>query len=151
MGREERDGRAGLTLQLDNAIASIEIGRLALNAYLEPLACDARLLNRLEVVFEEIVSNIVRHGGGAGRILVRAEFLAEREGGGPAVRLTVEDDGAAFDPLHLPEPEMTARLEDAQLGGLGIPLIRRLSRTVSYARVGAGQSALNRLVAMVAG
>ncbi len=131
-------GAFAIDLTVD--IAAIEEGRAALIAYLEPFALDARVINRVEVVLEEIVSNVVRHSRGADRLTIEAECVD------CAVRLTVEDNGLEFDPLHAPEPASFSALDDAPLGGQGIPLIKRLSQTVDYRRIGPR----NRLSAMVA-
>jgi len=123
--------RAGgeLRLILDGRLAAIEDGRLAILSYREPLALDPLVINRLEVVFEEIVSNIVRHGFTPGSGQSIAVRLAVRPN---AVVLTVEDDGIAFNPLDAPEPAPLTSLETAPLGGLGIALMRKLAADVRY-------------------
>lgn len=130
-------GSGKLTLQLANSLSAIEEGRLALLAYLDPLGIDPRILNRLEVVFEELVSNIVRHGDASRLIRIEA---ARGDG---EILLSVEDNGPCFNPLELPEPAPFTTLESATLGGLGIPLVRRLTSRAEYARIGEGDDAHN--------
>lgn len=120
--------------------SSVEAGRLALLEYLERLAVDDVAFNRIEVILEELVSNVVRHGGGADVLRIEAEYA------GQAIRLVIEDNGPAFNPLDAPEPAPFTTVEHAALGGLGIPLIRRLSKSVDYRRVGP----INRITAVVA-
>jgi serine/threonine-protein kinase RsbW len=126
-------------LDLPVEISSLEEGRLALLSYLQPFDLDARLINRVEVVLEELVSNVVRHAKDAGNLTIEAERT------GPAVLLAVEDNGAAFNPLNMPEPAPFSTLDDAMLGGQGIPLIKRLSKSVRYERRGTR----NRIVVLV--
>ena len=121
----------GLTVQLQTSQSAIEDGRLALLDYLAPFGLDDRLINRLEVVLEELLSNVVRHGAGASKLTLAAEY---RDG---AVSLAVEDDGVAFDPFERTAPARFTTLEEAKLGGLGIPLVRKLTESVRYDRVGA--------------
>jgi serine/threonine-protein kinase RsbW len=118
-----------LRLVLNNTIAAIEDGRQQILRRLEPLGLSARVVNRLEVVFEEVVSNIVRHGFEPHSDQTILVVVATRPG---AVDLTVEDDGAPFDPLAAPEPEPLRSLETARLGGLGVPLLRKLSASLRY-------------------
>ena len=127
------------TVELPVEIAAIEKARLALLAYLAPFALNDRLINHVEVVLEEILSNVVRHSRDA-----KAMTVAARCSDG-TVSLTVEDDGAAFDPLGVTEPHRPAGLGDAVLGGQGIPLIKRLSVSVSYDRI----ETLNRISALL--
>lgn len=138
MGGERAGG--GFALTLPRCEAAVEDGRAALLAWLEPFALDARVLNRVEVVLEELVSNIVRHADAADRVSIAAECSGE------ALSLSVEDNGAPFNPFEMAERERFRDLDTAELGGLGIPLIKRLSRTVSYERVGGA----NRVTAEIA-
>ena len=97
-------------------------------AELEPAS-----LGSFELALEEIFLNIVMHGSRPGSAL-RVEVSLSL--GTDAVTMTVEDDGPHFDPLSLPEPDVTASLADRRVGGLGVHLVRNLMDTVSYARVG---------------
>lgn len=120
----------GISLDLPNALSSIEEGRLAILAYLEPFGVASAVINRLEVVLEELVSNVVRHAQDATRVRLTAAMFED------SVCLCVEDDGAAFDPLAATDPRPFDTLEDAPIGGLGIPLVKRLSRSLAYERSG---------------
>jgi serine/threonine-protein kinase RsbW len=126
----------GLRLALNNTIAAIEDGRVRIIAHLEPLRLDSLVLNRLEVVFEEVVSNIVRHGFSPRSDQTILVSIAVRHDG---LDLTFEDDGVPFDPLAAPEPEPLRSLETARLGGLGVSLIRKMSAGVRYEPIGQGE------------
>jgi len=128
-----------LVLNLANQPAVIEDSRLAIVAFLEPLGIVARTMNRVEVVLEELLSNLIRHGHNVNSIMVAAGY---RTG---SIDLVVEDDGDAFDPLGKPDPDPFTSLADAPLGGLGIALVRRLTCAASYDRVGTGAAARNRV------
>ena len=51
-----------------------------------------------------------------------------------ALEIEIIDWGFAFDPLSLPEPNICAPLEERQIGGLGIHLIRKIMDEVRYKR-----------------
>jgi serine/threonine-protein kinase RsbW len=118
--------KAPFTVRLEPSEAAVEDGRAALLAYLQPCGLDDRALNRIEVALEELVSNVVRHSVGASFVSISASR------GSGAVSVTVEDDGAAFNPLEQAEPRKFDKLENAALGGLGIGLIKRLAQSVNY-------------------
>ena len=126
------DGK--LSLVLNNTLAAVEEGRSAIAQFLGPLDCMVQ--NRLEVVFEELVSNTVRHGfaGNSGHSI---HVLVERAP--DAIRLTFEDDGLPFDPTKVDVEALMAGTEPTRLGGLGIPLIVRLSNSLSYERLSPGK------------
>ena len=133
------DEEPKLVARLANSPAAIQQSRLAVVRFLEPFGIFARTMNRVEVVLEELVSNLNRHGKDVNVVTVAAGYR------GGVVDLIVEDDGAAFDPFAHPEPEPFTNLADAPLGGLGIPLVRRLTSSARYDRVGSGSDARNRV------
>ena len=48
----------------------------------------------------------------------------------------MSDNGAAFDPLSVPAPDLTTSLDERAVGGLGLHLVRNLMDRVSYSRAG---------------
>jgi serine/threonine-protein kinase RsbW len=105
----------------------------------------AGVVNALNVVLDEAVSNAIRHGyapGARGEIAVRLRRAPDR------VLLEVEDDGKPFDPLQAPPPDLSLPLERRPIGGLGVHLIRNLMDEVSYARV-AGRNVLKMVKRLV--
>ncbi|HEY1928017.1 MAG TPA: ATP-binding protein [Caulobacteraceae bacterium] len=125
-----RSGEA-LQLVLNNDLAAIEAGRCEIGKWLESVELSPKATNHWEVVFEEVVSNIIRHGfspGSPQTILVAATRTAN------AIEFTFDDDGRPFDPLAAPAPEPLRSLETAPLGGLGVPLVRRMAASISYER-----------------
>ncbi|KTQ97348.1 hypothetical protein NS226_05135 [Aureimonas ureilytica] len=85
----------------------------------------------LALVLDELLTNTVSYGfpdNGWHEILVGLDVAPGR------IDLCVRDDGRAFDPLQVPEPELDAELEDRQVGGLGIHFVREVADEVSYER-----------------
>jgi len=110
--------------------------RVALDA--QPLDPGARF--NVELVFEEIVANIVRHGAPPGRTAaIRVSFAVEPD----VLVMTFEDDGIAFDPRRRPDPVPAKSLDEAEEGGLGLMMVRRAASALDYERTAGG---LNRLV-----
>lgn len=124
-----------LRLALNNTMTAVEDGRYQILRYLEPWDIRGAVVNRLEVVFEELVSNTIRHGFGPRSDQIILVSVAVKPG---AIELAFEDDGLPFNPLEIAEPEPFTSLEEAKLGGLGIPLILKLSTNVRYERIPPG-------------
>jgi serine/threonine-protein kinase RsbW len=125
-----------LEMVLNNTLQAIEDGRQELLAFFERHDLHRRAINRIEVIFEELVSNTLRHGfapGSGQSIHVQIAALPS------AVELTLEDDGAPFDPFEAPLPAPLASLDGAPLGGLGRPLVTRLSLARRYERPRPGE------------
>jgi serine/threonine-protein kinase RsbW len=86
-----------------------------------------------ELALEEMFMNVVMHGSDAAQENRVEVSLTLADGG---VTLTIEDDGAPFDPLSLPAPDVSASLEGRRVGGLGVFLVRQVMDSVSYRRRG---------------
>ena len=86
----------------------------------------------VDFAIEEVVSNIVRHGrrdtDEASTIAVRVNVDAER------CELHFIDRGAAFDPLQAPAPDLEVPLAQRRVGGVGLPLLRRMMTAMRYER-----------------
>lgn len=83
---------------------------------------------------DELVTNIVVHGGkGDPRVHEISLSLRAEKG---KVSAEIEDDGCEFNPLEAPAPDLDAKLEDRDPGGLGIHLARSLMDQICYCRVG---------------
>lgn len=84
-----------------------------------------------ELVLEEVFVNIAMHGSTSIRspnVDVQIDLVKNR------VTLIVTDDGPAFNPLCVPAPDLKAPIEDRDVGGLGIHLVREMMESVVYER-----------------
>ena len=87
----------------------------------------------LELSLEEALTNVVSYGfSGVDHVPdIRVECWRMPEGRA-AVR--IRDNGVAFDPTVIPEPEVAASLEEAKIGGHGVQLMRHFLESFSYER-----------------
>jgi anti-sigma regulatory factor (Ser/Thr protein kinase) len=116
-----------LSLVLNNTLAAVDDGRQEILRFIG--AADPMVLNRLETVFEELVTNIIRHGFER-KSNQSICVLVERKPG--AIQLTLEDDGVPYNLLEAAIAAPAQSIETAQIGGLGIPLIVKLSTELQY-------------------
>ncbi len=97
-----------------------------------PYDLPAPVLHSMHVALEEAVMNLVMHGlppGGDDTIVVRLSTQP-----GTAV-LVVEDAGEPFDSTSAPEKPQAKSLAEAEVGGLGMKLLRHYCKDISYARI----------------
>lgn len=83
------------------------------------------------LAIEEMTTNIIKYGyddAAVHEILLRAEILPGH------LVLLLEDDGHEFDPLKASEPNIDLPLEEREIGGLGIHLVRRFVEQMRYER-----------------
>ena len=104
-----------------------------LSAWWNDWAAWARLSDepsyRGELCLNEAVANVILHGCGDGAAHEITITLERLDG---QVRMTLEDNGSAFDPLRHPRPAPLTTLEDAPVGGLGVELLRIYSTEACY-------------------
>jgi len=85
---------------------------------------------RPQIIMDEIVSNIVRCSG-APEFTVRFDHK-DPDG---VVAMTFLDVGKPFDPTcEIATPDIGAALEDRTVGGLGMFLVKKMSKSVTYRR-----------------
>ncbi|MBU1374434.1 MAG: ATP-binding protein [Alphaproteobacteria bacterium] len=113
-----RDGASGLSALLDTLEEDLA-GRGV------PVATVASVL----IAADEVVSNALHHGGSPSVEVAGA--VAEGR-----VTILIVDDGGAFDPLAAATPDTSLSVEDRDIGGLGIHLVRKMMDRVAYERRG---------------
>ncbi len=111
-----------------------------LSSALDAAGIDGGCRYRIDLVFDEIVTNIVHYGAPDGRAL---EIGVTLEIGDDSVRMTFEDDGIPFDSSVLTWKPASSSLEDATIGGFGLMLVRKSVSELGYARTPEGRNRLS--------
>ena len=85
---------------------------------------------KIRLSIEEAVENVVRYAyeGGLGWIEVGTSLDADKL----FLTIVLKDAGVPFNPLAKDDPDVTAALEDRQIGGLGIFLCKQLMDSIDY-------------------
>ena len=91
----------------------------------------SELVFRLNLVLEEIITNVISHGYKDG---LQHEIAVRLFWKDPNMKVEVEDDGCPFNPLRAPPPDMGQPLTDRRVGGLGIHLVREMMDELEYRR-----------------
>ncbi len=110
-----------------------EVARVnaAFGEFADAHALPASIRRSMNVVLDELLNNTVRHGFAGregGEVTIDMELRADR------LSVTLTDDGRPFNPLGVAAPDTALPVEERQLGGLGIHLVRRMMDEVSYHR-----------------
>ena len=111
------------------SIDSIAVATEFLDEKLGENGSPTSLLPVMNVMLDEVCSNIVKHSG-ASMFEVDVEFLPNP----PSVKLTFVDDGVAYNPLSHKDPDTSLSAEERPIGGLGILMVKKMATSISYIR-----------------
>ena len=95
------------------------------------------LVGRLVLCLNEVLANVIDHGGGtalSAPIRLLLEVRLDQDGSKAGV--TVSDAGMAFDPLSVPKKILPKTLAEAAPGGLGLVMIHRCADWLDYRHEG---------------
>ncbi len=96
-----------------------------LNDRLKTTGIPVEVINKVQVVADEVYSNIVNYSGATG-----AEVSFSREN--DMLFLTFKDNGTPFDPTGQQDPDITLPAEEREIGGLGILMVRKMTSSIEY-------------------
>jgi serine/threonine-protein kinase RsbW len=99
-------------------------------AFLADSGVDARAAYHVELVLDELLTNVAAHGGTEAPVRVSLTISPDR------VMAEVVDGGMAFDPCVARNVDVTASIEDRPVGGLGLLLVQRITESLAYERAG---------------
>ena len=97
--------------------------------FLEEQQVDARAAHHVALVVEELVTNLGTHGRCRDKPTT-VRIVVEPD----QVKGEIVDTGPAFDPRTAPDPDIDASISDRRIGGLGLYLVRQLTRSLEYSR-----------------
>lgn len=123
---------AELSLTLERDLAELQRMATEIEGFAEREDLPAPVVFKLSLALEELVSNVINHAG-AGSVdpAIRLD-LSLAEG---AVTARISDSGPAFDPFNdAPRPDTALGVEEREIGGLGVHLVKSMIESADYAR-----------------
>ena len=120
------------TLVIKNDIHEMTRFGSFMKSVIEKMNIEKTLANKLRLAVEEAVVNVISYA-----------YPADTEGSidirmmndGNVLRFMIIDSGVAFDPTTKEKVDTTLSVEDRQIGGLGILLVRELMDSINYERI----------------
>ncbi|WP_158289434.1 ATP-binding protein [Paenibacillus flagellatus] len=123
------------SLHLVNELKELDRLRSFLADSAGAYSLDDRTLYRLNLICDELVTNIVSYGYGEGEKGTR-RIEVSLTGRPDGVEIRIADDGVPFDPLSRPAPDLSADVDERGIGGLGIHFAKTLTDAALYTREG---------------
>ena len=119
------------TLLIKNNVHEVSKFSEFIKSVMEKLNVEKSLARQFRLAVEEAVVNVIDYAYPAGKegdIEVRMMFDGE------TLKTVIIDSGVAFDPTAKERTDTSLSVEDRQIGGLGILLVRELMDSINYER-----------------
>jgi sigma-B regulation protein RsbU (phosphoserine phosphatase) len=132
LGQEDA-GEHRLQLTVTNQPEEIDRVNEAFTAFAGSHDLPKEVRRKMSLVFDELLNNIISYAyedEGEHLIEVTASVLGRR------LVVTLTDDGRAFNPFDQEAPDTGVSLDDREIGGLGVHLVKSLMDSVVYERRG---------------
>ena len=117
-------------LKLDAVIENIPQVTEWVDEQLEAMDCPMRAQMQIDIAIDELFSNIARYAYSPE--IGEATVRIEAEDDPLAVIITFLDHGVPFDPLNRDDPDVTRTLEEREIGGLGIFMVKKTMDEIRY-------------------
>lgn len=83
----------------------------------------------MTLILEELYTNTITHGASDGRdVFIEVNLSIDKD----ELIMIYEDNGIPFNVLELPDPDLTASIENREVGGLGVHYVKTLTDSVEY-------------------
>ena len=119
------------TVILKNDLTEIDKLNDSFNEFCEQYKIPSAVYRKFNIVFDELINNIVSYGytdDDEHELKVIINITEDK------LVVSIEDDATAFNPLNLATPDTEASIEDREIGGLGVHMVKKLMDNVSYKR-----------------
>jgi len=115
-------------IELESKVDNLPIITDFIHNTLTRFQVDASTINKVQLAVDEACTNIMMYAysSTAGPLTITLEV------GGEDITITIKDKGKPFDPTLVPTPDLSSNVDERQIGGLGIYLMRKLMDSVSY-------------------
>ena len=92
--------------------------------------CNKKTQNQIGIAVDEVFSNIVHYAytPEVGKAIVRIAVDSE------VIAIEFEDNGIEYNPLFEKEPDITSSVEEREISGLGVFMLKNIMDSVEYKR-----------------
>ena len=117
-------------LNIEATIENVPIVTAFVDDKLEKLDCPIKVQTQIDIAIDELFSNIAKYAyhPEIGPATVKVEVEEDPM----AVVITFIDQGVPYDPLANEDPDISLGVDDREVGGLGIYLVKKTMDDISY-------------------
>ena len=125
------ESRLTETLLIKNDVHEVSKFSAFMKSVMEKMGVETSLARKLRLAVEEAVVNVIDYAYPAGQ---EGDIEVQMMFDGETLKTVIIDSGVAFDPTAKEKADTSLSIEDRQIGGLGILLVRELMDSINYER-----------------
>ena len=115
-------------LTIDAKLESVPFAIDFVSKKIEALPFIPKIRHMIEIVIDEIVSNVARYAYSGGEGKATIDFRSDDEG----ITITVTDSGIPYNPLEKEDPDITLSADERGIGGYGIFIVKKIMDEITY-------------------
>ncbi len=120
------------TLRINASLDMLSAAMDFIKTSVDNISCPKDACSDILTACEEVIVNIISYAYPSGHQgLIE---ISVRSTPGVFVEITISDFGKPFDPLSIPDPDIGKPIEERQIGGLGIFLVKNMMDDLKYTR-----------------
>jgi len=130
-GTSDVEERGRLDLEIKNQIAEMAVVEEEFETFAHKHSIPDEVRQKVSVVLDELLNNVISYAyRDQDEHVIEVQFVLT----GNRLVTTIRDDGSPFNPFGLEPPEINLAMEERQVGGLGIHLVRSMMDEYMYHR-----------------
>lgn len=119
-------------ITIKNTIEEVQRAITAFEEFAATHSIPTNIMLKVNIVLDELLSNIVKYSFPDDQehvIDITLELFTTGK-----LTLCLTDEGVPFNPFSAPDPDLSIPLEEREIGGLGILIVKRLMDEYHYKR-----------------
>ena len=131
LGNAQKADHPVIEITISNKMSEISHVKQHFNAFADQNSLARQVRRKVNVVFDELLNNIISYAyrdSSQHHIKITVELIRD------FLSVTISDDGLPFNPLDVDRPDTEISIDDRQVGGLGIHVVRNVMDRIAYQR-----------------
>jgi sigma-B regulation protein RsbU (phosphoserine phosphatase) len=121
-----------MRIELGSRLEEIANVMDALEEFSDSTGLDMGVAQAAELVLDELLTNIISYSFGDA---VEHKITVEMSVKANALHIVISDDGICFNPFEQEDPDLESSIDERDVGGLGIHLVKKFMDEYSYQRL----------------
>lgn len=122
-----------LEVSLKGGLEEIDHLATALDLFFNEAGLDDLIKNQVNLILEELYTNTANYGFQGiinGQVTITLSVMDGQ------LEMIYQDNGIAFNPLEMEDPDLLLSIDDRPIGGLGVYFVKAMTDHVEYSRAG---------------